>query len=232
MPPAIEARGSSIVFAGTFNPAIFHPEWFVRKELLPASAAEAARDQILTSAELSAFTADWLSLQVTKTQAVLSTVDEARAVDLRDVAHSVVSVLSETPVDAVGINTDVHFRAESEEQWHALGDQFVPKDFWGPLFDDEIWRQRPDGQRVGTRTVTVEAWREEINGYVRVEAAPSVRITPNGVYVGINGHFQLSNGPAERSNGYAAAAALDEHWESTQAVESQLIDRILSSVRK
>jgi hypothetical protein len=218
------------VFAGSFNPAIFHPQWYVLKELLPGSTAWDAAEHTLTSPDLSAFTADWLGVQVTQQQAVFSTVDQARAVDLRDIANGAVSVLAETPVDAIGINTDVHFRAPSQEAWNALGDRFVPKDYWQPLFDDELWRDRSDGLRVGMRTVTVEAWRDDITGYVRVEAAPSVRVTPHGIYIGINAHFQLSTIPPDRSNGYEASVLLNDQWEPTRLLERELIEKILASV--
>jgi hypothetical protein len=202
----------------------------VLKELLPASTAEDAIEHTLTSPDLSAFTADWLGVQVTQQQAAFSTADEARAVDLRDIGHGAFSVLAETPVDAIGINTDVHFRAPSEAAWNTLGDQFVPKSYWQPLFDDGPWRQRSDGLRVGMRTVTVESVRDDVNGFMRIEAAPSVRLAPHGVYIGINAHLQLSTTPPDRSNGYEASVLLNEQWETTRALERDLIDKILATV--
>lgn len=217
-----------MVCAGSFNPAIFHPLWLIDKGLLPRDAGEAARETTIVTPNLTAFTADWLNVQITPEQAVFATVEEGRAFDLRDVAKGALDVLPETPVDGLGINSDAHFRLTSEEAWHELGDRFLPKDFWQPMFEDEIWIRRANGLSVGLRTMTLEAWRGDVNGYVRTEVAPSVRVTPHGVYVAINAHFQLTVGE-DRSNGYQAARTLDEHWDDTRELERLLTDRVLEA---
>ena len=223
----MELSGISVVAAGAFNPAIFHPLWFAGKELVAENAIdEALAKDFVAVRELSVFTADWLSVQVTLDQAVFSTVDQGREFDLRDLAKGVLDLLPETPVNAVGINADAHFRAGSEDDWHSIGDRFLPKDFWEPLFEGEEWKRRPNGQAVGMRSMTVEAWREGISAWVRTEVAPSLRLMPHGVYTGINAHFQLSVGD-ERGNGFVAARTIEERWDSTRQMERRLIDRIL-----
>lgn len=223
----VELSGISVVAAGAFNPAIFHPLWFAEKELLARNASEEALDkEFIAARDLAGFTADWLSVQVTQDQLVLSTVEEGREFDLRDLAKAVFDLLPETPVNAVGLNTDAHFRVASEEEWHTIGDRFLPKDFWQPLFEGEHWRRRKDGQSVGLRSMTVEAWREDIPALVRTEVGPSVRLTPHGVYTGVNAHFQLTVGE-DRGNGYMAARIVEEHWESTRQLEHELVERIV-----
>jgi hypothetical protein len=222
-----ELSGFSVVAVGAFNPAIFHPLWFADKKLLAANAAEEAIGKDFVAVrELAAFTADWLSVQVTLDQAVLSTVEQGREFDLRDLAKGVFDLLPETPVSAVGLNADAHFRVASEDEWHAIGDRFLPKDFWQPLFEGEQWRHRADGLTVGMRSMTVEAGREDGSGYVRTEIAPSVRLTPYGVYIGINAHFQLST-DGKSGNGYSAARVIEEQWDGTRSFERELIERVL-----
>jgi hypothetical protein len=227
VPPQIELSGISVVAAGAFNPAIFHPSWFAAKGLLPESAVlDAQENEFVWVRELATFSADWLSLQVSLEQASLATAEEGREADLRDLAINVFDILPETPVNAVGLNADAHFRVGSEEEWHAIGDRFLPKDFWEPLFQDDAWRKRDTGETVGLRSMTVEATRKEIPGHVRTEVAPSVRLEPHGVYVGVNAHFQLTS-EEEPGNGYRVARVLDEHWDDTRSLERQLIERIL-----
>ena len=196
---------------------------------MPQNAIEDALErEFVAVRQLATFTADWLSVQVTLEQAVFSTVEEGREFDLRDLAQGVLDLLPETPVDAVGLNTDAHYRVESEEAWHAIGDRFLPKDFWQPMFKGDEWRRRPDGQSVGLRSLAVEAWREDIPAFVRAEVAPSVRLMPNGVYTGVNAHFQLTVGE-EHGNGYRAARIVEEHWEATRNLERELIEHILEA---
>ncbi len=231
-----ELSGVSIVGAGTFNPAIIHPRWLAEKRLLPENLAEHAMtpgpQEMLVSGQLAVFVADWLAVQVTQEQAVFSTVDQGRELDLRDFATGVFELLPETPVDALGINTDIHFRTASEEAWHAFGDRFLPKDFWEPLFSGEGWKERPDGKKVGMRVMTVEAHREDsqIPGYVRVQLAPSVRVPQNGVYIGINAHFQLTTSESDRSNAAVAAGVIVDEWKRTRELESDFIAHLLEAV--
>jgi hypothetical protein len=82
---------------------------------------------------------------------------------------------------------------------------------------------------VGMRSMIVEAWRPNRRDYVRVEVAPSVRITPNGVFLGINSHFQLSH-DEERGTGLGAAQVIAEQWEGARAFEEVLRERILEWV--
>src|SRR5207248_1459218 len=114
-----------------------------------------------------------------------------------------------------------------EEAWHAIGDHFLPKDFWAPLFEGEEWKRRPDGETVGMRSMTIEAWRDDVPSFVRTEVAPSVRLTPHGVYVGVNAHFQLRVSD-ESSNGHDAARILEDHWEQTRGLEQRLIEHLVS----
>ena len=234
---APELSGVAIVGAGTFNPRIIHPRWLAERDLIPENLAKYAegdesQQPLVVSPQLTVFVADWLHVQVTQEQAVFSTVDEGRDLDLRDFVRGVFELLPETPVDALGINSDTHFRTPSEEAWHAFGDRFLPKEFWEPIFEDEVWKKRPDGKRVGMRVMTVEVNRDdpEIPGYIRVELAPSVRTGPSGVYVGINGHFQLRHGDRKATNAGDASRVLMAQWDDTRALQLGIRDQLLEAV--
>ncbi len=232
-----ELSGVAVVGLGSFNPAIIHPQWLLDKELIPQNAAEhalqpGAPQQTIVTSQLAAFLADWLSVQVLQEQAVFSTVDAAREPDLRSLAIGIFELLPETPVNAIGINSDTHFRVESQNVWHKFGDRFLPKDFWEPLFDGSQWKSRGDGNRVGMRSMTVEVHRADESqppGWVRVEVAPSIRVVPNGVYVAINAHFQLTT-KDRRGTGRDASRLLRDNWESTRSLEAELLAHVLDAV--
>ena len=175
--------------------------------------------------------ADWLSVQVTQEQAVFSTVEEGRQYDLRDFAAGLFTLLPETPIDANGINADTHFRLESETVWHQFGDRFLPKEFWEPLFTEDHWKQRSDGKRVGMRSMTVEVNRQDSSpGYVRTELGPSVRVTPNGIFAGINCHYQLTTSVDKRKNAMEARRVLLDEWETARGMQIDLVKQLLEAV--
>jgi len=140
----LELSGVAVVGLGSFNPAIFHPAWFQQNGLLADTDVEHALQQLVVTPQLTAFTGGWLSAQVTVEQAVFSTVEEARELELRDLAKNVFELLPHTPVNALGINTDSHSRISSEEAWHEVGDTFLPKERWDPLFavEGQEWLKR------------------------------------------------------------------------------------------
>jgi hypothetical protein len=74
--------------------------------------------------------------------------------------------------------------------------------------------------------MTVEASRADIPAVVRTEVAPSVRVTPHGVYIGINAHFALDV-DGETGNGYKAAEVIAANWDTTRKLEADLSRRIL-----
>ena len=224
-----ELNGVAVVAVGSFNPAIFHPRWLSENELLAANEAEHALEAVVLSPQLTTFTADWLNLQVTTEQAIFSTIEEAHELELRDLARGTLDLLPHTPVDALGLNADSHFRVDSEAEWHAVGDQFLPKDFWEPLFEGEEWIRRDGGEATGLRGLKVEAWRTNKRDYVRIEVAPSARLKPWGVYVGINAHYQLTEGD-DRGTGHRAAQAILENWDAIRDFEHQIQQVLLRGV--
>ena len=77
------------------------------------------------------------------------------------------------------------------------------------------------------RSMMVEAARADVPGFVRTEVAPSVRLSPNGIYAGINAHFQLTLGTENRGTGEQAARVIEKHWDATRELQRRLIERIL-----
>lgn len=227
MTASFELSGVTVVAAGSLNPAIFHPRWLADNGLIAENEAEHALTEIVVTPQLTAFQADWLSVQITQNQAIFSTVEEARGQQVRDLARSCFDLLPQTPIDAVGINADAHFRTESEDSWHAFGDRVLPKQLWEPLFADKEWASRSNSPlKVGLSTVTTVAYRQDQRGFAKVEIAPSTRLQPYGVYIGINSHIQLSV-EGSRGNGHEMARTLDQEWDSVRQFERELLSKML-----
>lgn len=231
-----ELGGINFVATGSFNPAIVHPSWLADKELIPRSLAdyvlEGREDKhVIVSSQVASFVADWLTVQVTQQQLVLATVDQGRELDLRDLAKGILDLLPETPVDAIGINADSHFRADDASAWHAFGDRFLPKNLWEPLFERGEWKTRDEGKHVGMRSMIVEVTRDDENlpGHVRVELAPSVRIAPNGVYIGVNAEFRFSR-PGYRGTAIEAGRVLITKWEEVRTLESHILASLAGEI--
>lgn len=232
--PEPDLSGASIVLLGSFNPAIVHPRWLAEKGLLSQEAASFASGQrssqqpMIMTPQFTTFSADWLTVQVRQEQLILMTVEEGRDVDLRDFAEGLMSLLPETPVDAMGLNYDAHFRATSQEAWHEFGDRFLPKDVWEGVFPAGPWIARPTGQFVGMRSAIAEVHREpeKIPGFVRVELAPSVRVLPHGIYCGINCHYALQQDGGQRGAAGQYASVLASEWSAAREIHTSIASGI------
>ena len=104
---------SSIVLVGAFNPAIYHPEWFLRNGLV--SEDDLSDQEIeLVHNDLSRFSFAWLSVQVQSNKFIARTNDPSQFIPLRDLIVSVFSILEHTPITNLGMNYLATYTLTSE----------------------------------------------------------------------------------------------------------------------
>ena len=172
----------SVVLRGNFNPAIFHPSWFGAHGLLRPEEVEQAvkQPEMVVHSEASVFSAEWLQIAVTKDRFQAFTTQESHSELLRDLVMSIFGLLVHTPLNAMGLNRDFHFRLESNDVRNSLGYRLVPKQNWQNVLKSP-----------GMMNVTVHGQRpDDLHGYIQVVVAPSVKVD-NGVYIAINDHYEL-----------------------------------------
>jgi hypothetical protein len=182
-----EIDGATLVLLGSFNPAIFQPAWFKSSDLLSGPEADDAEVKIIHPA-IAEFSTDWLQLSVIRDRFALHTKSAAHFEQIQDLAVGVFHLLEHTPVTAMGLNRDMHFRIENEERWHALGDRLAPKDIWSEKLRGIGTRDKP-----GLRSMTVMGYPpEKTNCLINVRVEPSANIRP-GLYVGCNRHYKIDD---------------------------------------
>lgn len=200
---APEIEGASIVLLGSFNPTIFQPRWLEAQGLLRPEEAENAKITVLQN-QIADFSTGWLHFQVLQDRLVMQTKDPRQFLPLRDLAVGILNVLPHTPTHALGLNKFAHFKMESLEAWHAIGDTLAPKQPW-----NEIMAGRP-----GLLSMLIEGRRDGASaGVLRVKVEPSPTGTLSmGVYVEINEEYRVI---ADAVSGTAwAVDHIDTQWES------------------
>ncbi len=199
--PKTEIEGVSIVLVGTFNPGIFQPAWFAAQGLIRKEEAEEAEIELVRP-EVAAFRLEWLHMQVLHERFIASTDQVASFEVLRDFVVGTFLVLEHTPVSKLGLNFDRHFKMESEEAWHEIGKRVAPP---GP------WEHGLKGP--GLRSLTMQGIRpDEAKGAIFVKVEPSVRVTPFGVYVSVNDHYELDKADEGVGSAETATRLIQEHW--------------------
>lgn len=207
---------ASVVLIGNFNPAIFHPSWFARHDLVPDREAEAAELEVCLP-QISRFRLSWFSFEATEEKLVLKSSDESHFAPLRDLVVGTFRLLSHTPIKKLGINRQLHFDVLSEKNWHHIGHTLAPKAIWDGLLEAP-----------GLKLLNVEGQRTDGHpGVVHVTVQP-VPLVPHRVGVIVNNHFDIDS-----EVGISAVDLLMETWETSltesRALASTLIQKALAS---
>ena len=221
-----EVSGVTIVFVGSFNPAIFTPAWFALHGLLPEGVAESADVQV-AHPQVTAFNTDWLNLRVNLDRFSIDTA-AAPYVRLCDLAVRVFREhLFHTPLNAFGINRGVHFRVQSLAVRDQMGRTLAPIEPWG------AWGQRLglDGEEGGMTSLTMSQVNPEgrpRGGLINVTVEPSNVIGEGrtGVYVSVNDHY--TGDREDPGNNELLIELLEENFRSSIEQSEDIIDHVMS----
>eukprot|EP00456_Euglypha_rotunda_P058288 TRINITY_DN483_c0_g1_i15.p1 TRINITY_DN483_c0_g1~~TRINITY_DN483_c0_g1_i15.p1 ORF type:complete len:222 (+),score=23.47 TRINITY_DN483_c0_g1_i15:1021-1686(+) len=145
----------TFVALGSFNPAIFHPKWFETNELIPAGGW--SEDELeVCSRQLSIFTMDELRVEVTGDRLAMLTQKPSLSPALKDLAVGALAILEHTPLTAVGLNLQMHFRMPSLEAYHDVGHRLAPKTDWDFLDFPAMLQLKMQGRRTSTKSERLE----------------------------------------------------------------------------
>lgn len=213
-----EIQATAIVLVGDFNPAIFNPTWFNNQNLIRKGEAETAETQILHP-DVSSFNLEWLRCQVTRTQFVIETQQESHDEALRDLAIGTFKLLRHTPLRAMGINTQTHFKIGSIDQWHNIGHTLAPKSVWNGILSNP-----------GMKSLTMEdsPRNDGYIGSVRVDVQPSVKVHP-GLYFLINDHYNART-PEMGTGCDEIVEILSNNWDASRKMSSNIVKSLLEAL--
>lgn len=172
----------SLVLVGSLNPAIFHPEWFVRQGLLPLGEADRA-ETIVISPQVANVRFPDFGLQVLPNRLSVQTTDVSKAPRIHDLVTGILTKLPHTPISAAGLNQFLHIPTEGEANWHKIGDTLAPKELiWHNLYESP-----------GMANISIKSPRQgRFPGSVNIAVQPSALI-PHGLMVSSNIEFQITD---------------------------------------
>ena len=221
-----EISGCSIVLAGKFNPAIFHPAWFKDKDIEPTLQESETEIQIVHN-DVSSFSIDTRNYSIQRDRFQLETTS-APWIIIADIIREIFGeYLIHTPIRAFGINRIVHFRLNSFNERSDLGRRLAPIGPWGD-FGKEMESDSVEligGMRSLTMTRKSKETSVSIDTNAQIE--PSVKIDDGkGVYMRVNFHHELENLP----DGYGSETAiqiLSTRFEDEMAEAEAIIYHIM-----
>ena len=223
MPAAtLQEEGLTVIFVGSFNPAIFHPEWFARMGVIPIDdIKEGAADVKFLSHDAADVTFSGMKLQCLPERLTISAVNPGRFAQLQELLIATLRILPHTPFHACGINRSLDYLLQSEEYWHKIGHALVPK--------DPVWRSVFTDPR--TQSVSIKQRREgEFPGDVNVTVEPSVRHHP-AVFIRSNWHYPLTVEQRHSESAGTMVAYLSSAWTDACSQATDVAKAVFEHIR-
>lgn len=219
---------SAIVAVGSFNPAIYSPDWLLRFGLIGEADALAAKESkgIVVSHQITRYETEWFSLQVLEDQLSVT----GRGVitpALKDLAVGIFQLLPHVPVSAIGLNFMGHYKIHTYDDYHKFGDVFAPKGIWNGLF--------PDEKVCGLLSLTMlvengKRGQPPKNGdQKRVSIQQSTIVDQCGIHLALNDHREAVtiSATAGQSSEWAAKVIQDD-WDESWTDSSRIFDGLLA----
>ena len=224
--PMPEFENCSVVLVGSFNPAIFHPEWFVRQGLLPADAVDAAKIAVV-SPDVTECVVGSVKVFCDNTRLVFTVGNMTESAKLQDLVVGTLRILAHVPLAAVGLNQEGVFRAQSVEHWHKIGHTLAPKEpVWKKLGAD------PGMQQISIKFPLQDNPKIELN----LTVAPYPQTGPKHPAIKINSnlHYQVVHDTGISSTGGTTALAIDfilERWDDATTKVRAVADTIFEEIK-
>lgn len=213
MTEALQNQGNTFVVTGAFAPAMFHPSWFSRYELLGNQevAVTAASQNLLVSTDISLFKIAGFEFDIRPDRMQIGATQESLFGATRDLICSVLEILDGVPINQIGINWTAHYSTASTSSWHAAGDKLVPKKFWS-----SVWPKH-----VGMSNLALQLERDDdFKGAINLAFQPSSIVT-NGVFFSINDHYDVKSTGKEFCS-VDAAKHIQTRWNPSKIMAEKL----------
>ncbi len=206
-----EIEAVTVVLIGHFNPRIFQPAWLANHGLIRPEEAEQA-ENLVSTAELTTFSAKWLTVQVTSDRFQAVANDSGHFEALRDLVLGTFSLLEHTPFSKMGLNREFHIKMPSKERYVDLGHLLVPKERWKSFLDDPV-----------TQSVTVSGLltRGELRPALNVKVEPSKRVEL-GIFISTNEHYEIG----EKDPPQKLMEILREQWGNAMIAANKIAENL------
>lgn len=222
---------AGIVLVGNFNPSIFHPEWFIRHEIVPAwnyparsnSGDEVATVAVLPDLALVEFP-DQRNLHVMLNKFTLRCTRASEYLTIKDIVTSTFDILQETPVTQMGMNYRADIQIADRDLWLKFGEKMAPKSPWlaaAPYIDDLDMEKQGV---LGLLEMTMQMPRpDNLKGFIRPTLS-AVDLDSRKLSISINNHVVI-----EDNNATTMIDHLNNQWEKALAFADDFVKTTLTT---
>lgn len=218
---------ASIVLVGSFNPKIFHPEWFIRKGIV--EEWDYSEDEIVNLSDMSKVTfSSERNLTVLLNQFSLRSLLSSDHIALKDFVANTFSFLRETPVIQMGMNYTSIIKIPDLENWKQFGRELAPLGPWQTAVDylGELDQDRQES--LGLWDLTMNLPRpDDFIGYIRPRIKSIGNAADRTLTFSINNHIEFAE--SDEPSAITMVKALEDNWEDSLSLAGDLIRKIMWS---
>lgn len=183
-----ERKQFSTVILGNFNPGMFQPEWFCRQNIISKEDADFARDTnspspLIVTPQFTTFRTSQLAIQIEENRFEVKAEKEP-LLTMIDFIMKTFENLGSYQITAFGFNYIAHYKVDTMEIFHRIGDKLAPKTYWESLLEDEI---RGVQRKSGLSLLQMKKMKKDSEDYILFTLQPSPIFHP-GFMLGCNDH--------------------------------------------
>jgi hypothetical protein len=213
-----EINRIDVVLLGDFNPKIFSPAWLAAHDLIGEQESEDANIEIIHS-DVAIFSLPWFRAQITRDRFSIFTEQEAYFGILYDLVSHAFKILEHTPIHTFGYNWGMHFKCNSEEEWHGFGHYVAPPKIWTGILENPALFRLEMTEKYPPSDL--------LDGTMKIRVEPSRRINL-GVFININHHFAVPEKESVRGC-RLIMSKFEENWENSRKKSEELIYQLLGN---
>lgn len=219
----ITGEEANIVLIGNFNPKIFHPEWFIRKNIV--EEWDYSGDDLANLGDLTKFTLPGdISIEVLLNRFTIRSPLASNHLLLKDILIGTFNSLPECPITQMGMNYITTVNIPNTKQWAGFGKNFAPMEPWEDSLEyiKDIPKEKLKDK--GLWEIVMHFPRiDKYHGHIRpkINAVDGVKQV---LQFGINDHIDLDPQTAEN-----LIEIINGNWEESLSRSKNIIESILNS---
>ncbi|WP_020161266.1 hypothetical protein [Methylobacter marinus] len=215
---------ASIVLVGNMNPKIFHPEWFIRKEIV--AEWDYSKDEIISLPDMSQMDVlNGCKISVLLNKFSMRSSLESEYLSMRDLVIHTFSLLSETPILQMGMNFRSIIKIANEDKWMHFGSVLAPQKYWKQAANFIDMLDEDSQKELGLWELAMNLPRpDNLEGYVRPKIAVFPQAGPYTLEFNINNHVEITDASAA-----TMIEILKENWDKSLDLAKELTNNIMES---
>ncbi len=216
---------ASIVLVGNMNPKIFHPEWFIRKEIV--EEWDYINDEVINLPDMS-------QIELPNSRKVLALLNQfsvrssqaSEHLSLKDFINHTFSFLTEMPIRQIGMNYISVIKITNINKWKQFSQQLAPQQYWRDAVDyiDSLDEDKQSHMGLWELTMNLPRPNDTLNGHIRPKIAVLPQAGEQVLAFSINNHVEI-----EGSDVSTMSKILDENWDKSLSLAQQITSNIMTT---